>query len=359
MSEYILQLHDITKSFGETHVLRGISIDIRQGEFITFLGSSGCGKTTTLRIIAGLEEPDSGRVLLEGKDVTALAPNQRDVNTVFQNYALFPHMTVEQNVAYSLRLRKAPKEEQQRTAAEMLELVQLPGYQKRMPSELSGGQRQRVAIARALASRPRVLLLDEPLGALDLQLRRQMQVELKRLQKKLGVTFLYITHDQEEALNMSDRIVVMREGRFEQIGTPAQVYDHPRTAFVARFVGSANIFRGQVAEVSSGLSLGEMPGGRFSFLAGERPLAAGDAVTVAVRSEQLRFEKEPGDKPGIRAVVKEKSFAGGMLRIAFALEDGEEVVASRHGIDLDLHPGEKVFLSWDPALAPVVEEDAP
>ena len=196
MPDHILQLQEITKSFGGTQVLRGISIDICQGEFITFLGSSGCGKTTTLRIIAGLEEPDSGRVLLEGRDVTALAPNKRDVNTVFQNYALFPHMTVGQNIAYSLRLRKAPKEEQRKTVEEMLDLVQLSGYEKRMPSELSGGQRQRVAIARALASRPRVLLLDEPLGALDLQLRRQMQVELGRLQKKLGVTFLYITHDQ-------------------------------------------------------------------------------------------------------------------------------------------------------------------
>ena len=378
MSQPILQLQDIQKSFGETRVLRGISIEIFQGEFITFLGSSGCGKTTTLRIIAGLEDPDSGRVILEGKDVTALAPNKRDVNTVFQNYALFPHMTVEQNIAYSLRLRKAPKEEQRKTVEEMLELVQLSGYEKRMPSELSGGQRQRVAIARSLASRPRVLLLDEPLGALDLQLRRQMQVELKRLQKRLGVTFLYITHDQEEALNMSDRIVVMREGKFEQIGTPAQVYDHPRTAFVARFVGSANILRGRAARGGSP-ARAELAGGAFSFLPGERTFAPGDPVTVAVRSEQVQFEPfRPGGE-GIRAAVKEKTFAGGMLRIAFALElipmchplpltgidiafalaDGEEVVASRHGIDLDLRPGEEVLLSWDPALAPVVEEDEP
>ena len=238
----------------------------------------------------------------------------------------------------------------------MLELVQLSGYEKRMPSELSGGQRQRVAIARSLASRPRVLLLDEPLGALDLQLRRQMQVELKRLQKRLGVTFLYITHDQEEALNMSDRIVVMREGRFEQIGTPAEVYDHPRTAFVARFVGSANILRGRVAADGS---RAEVTGGSFPFLPGEKTFAPGDRVTVAVRSEQVQFEPLRAGGEGVRAVVKEKSFAGGMLRIAFALGDGEEVVASRHGIDLDLHPGAEVLLSWDAALAPVVEEDEP
>ena len=356
---FILRLQNITKSFGDTQVLRGISIDIRQGEFITFLGSSGCGKTTTLRIIAGLEEPDSGAVLLEGRDVTALAPNKRDVNTVFQSYALVPHMTVEQNVAYSLRLKKVPKEEQQRSAQELLELVQLAGYEKRMPSELSGGQRQRVAIARALAGRPRVLLLDEPLGALDLQLRRQMQVELKRLQTKLGVTFLYITHDQEEALNMSDRIVVMREGRFEQIGTPGEVYDHPRTAFVARFVGSANVIRG-VARRSGEETRLETPGGSLPFLPGECHCPDGAAVSLAVRSEQLRFERmaasgAQGD--GIQAVVKEKSFAGGMLRITFALAQGEEVVASRHGIDLDLHPEEKVLLSWEPQAATVVEED--
>ena len=214
MNQPILQLEGITKSFGDTQVLKGISLSVAQGEFITLLGSSGCGKTTTLRIIAGLESPDTGRVLLEGKDVTQTPPNRRDVNTVFQNYALFPHMTVAANVAYSLKLKKRPKAEIEQAMRDALELVQLTGYEKRMPNELSGGQRQRVAIARAVVNRPKVLLLDEPLGALDLQLRRQMQQELKALQKSLGITFIYITHDQEEALNMSDRIVVMREGRF-------------------------------------------------------------------------------------------------------------------------------------------------
>ncbi len=352
----ILQLQDITKSFGETRVLRGISIDIRQGEFITFLGPSGCGKTTTLRIIAGLEEPDSGRVILEGKDVTDLAPNKRDVNTVFQNYALFPHMNVEQNISYSLRIRKAPREEWRRAVQEALELVQLEGYEKRMPSELSGGQRQRVAIARALVNNPRVLLLDEPLGALDLQLRRQMQVELKRLQKRLGITFIYITHDQEEALNMSDRIVVMREGIFEQIGSPADVYDRPRTSFVARFVGSANILRGTARTGKDGLMVMECQGGTVLFDPAGRPVAAGGPVALAVRSEQIRFEKDPGaGDTGIRGTVKEKSFAGGMLRIAFALADGAEVVASRHGIDLDIQPGQEVSLYWEPQAAVPVD----
>ena len=357
----ILRLQEITKSFGETRVLRGISIDIRQGEFITFLGSSGCGKTTTLRIIAGLEEPDSGRVILEGKDVTDLAPDKRDVNTVFQSYALFPHMNVEQNIGYSLRLKKTPKEEIRKAVEEMLELVQLPGFEKRMPSELSGGQRQRVAIARALVNHPRVLLLDEPLGALDLQLRRQMQVELKRLQKRLGITFLYITHDQEEALNMSDRIVVMREGLFEQVGSPADVYDRPRTAYVAQFVGSANILRGTARQGRDGLMVMECQGGRVPFDPAGRPVRDGGPVALAVRSEQIRFEKDPGpEDAGIRAVVKEKSFAGGMLRIAFTLPDGAEAVASRHGIDLDIHPGDAASLYWEPrAAVPVDLEEEP
>jgi len=232
MSDIILELSQIEKSFGDVRVLNGIDLSVRKGEFITLLGPSGCGKTTTLRIIAGLETPDSGRVFLAGKDVTDLEPNKRNVNTVFQNYALFPHMNVESNIAYSLKLKKVDKQTIAKTVKEALELVQLSGYEKRMPDELSGGQRQRVAIARAIVNQPAVLLLDEPLGALDLQLRHQMQIELKRLQKRLGVTFIYITHDQEEALNMSDRIAVMRDGKFEQIGTPAQVYDNPRTSYV-------------------------------------------------------------------------------------------------------------------------------
>ena len=249
MGETILELQNIAKHFGDTDVLNGISISIGKGEFITLLGPSGCGKTTTLRIIAGLETPDEGRVILNGQDVTDSEPNKRDVNTVFQNYALFPHMTVAANIGYSLKLKKRPKDEIKKAVDDALALVQLSGYGKRMPAELSGGQRQRVAIARAVVNRPSVLLLDEPLGALDLQLRRQMQLELKALQKQLGITFIYITHDQEEALNMSDRIAVMKDGRFEQLGTPAGVYDSPRTSYVARFVGTANVLTGTVEAV--------------------------------------------------------------------------------------------------------------
>ena len=241
MAEVSLELKEIKKSFTEGEaVLDNISLEISKGEFITLLGSSGCGKTTTLRIIAGLEQPDAGSVWLDGREVTGLEPNQRDVNTVFQNYALFPHMNVAENIGYGLKLKKVPKSEIRKKVSQMLELVQLEGYEKRKPSELSGGQKQRVAIARALVNNPKVLLLDEPLGALDLQLRRAMQIELKHLQKKLGITFIYITHDQEEAINMSDRIAVMKQGCIVQNGTPEEIYYEPANEEIAAFIGKTN-----------------------------------------------------------------------------------------------------------------------
>ena len=352
MAEICLELKDIRKSFEkETDVLKGISLAIGKGEFITLLGSSGCGKTTTLRIIAGLEMPDGGQVFLDGKDVTSLAPEARDVNTVFQNYALFPHMNVADNIGYGLKLKKTPKEEIRRKVKEMLELVQLPGYEKRKPSELSGGQKQRVAIARALVNNPKVLLLDEPLGALDLQLRRAMQIELKRLQKKLGITFVYITHDQEEAINMSDRIAVMNEGRFEQIGSPDEIYNHPRTSYVATFVGNANILKGRAAGTENGCVLVELPGGIMPVDAAGEEVKEGEEVTLAVRSENIRLD----GGCGLEAEVAEKSFAGGLLRVVLKLSDGTEVTASRYGIDAAVQPGEKVCLSFEPGDAVLVD----
>ena len=306
----ILELKGIKKAFGGVPVLNGIDLSVKPGEFITLLGSSGCGKTTTLRIISGLETPDSGTVLLEGADVTGTEPDKRGVHTVFQNYALFPHMTVEANIGYSLKIRGVKKPEIKSRVREMLELV------------LSGGQRQRVAIARSVIDSPKVLLLDEPLGALDLQLRRMMQTELKRLQKKLGITFIYITHDQEEALNMSDRIAVMRNGLFEQLGTPNEIYDRPKTAYVARFVGSANI-----------LTLG--------------------GKCLAVRSEALELNR--GESGRLTGVIREKTFSGGMLRITVDTESCGELVASRHGIDSPLAPGETVGISWAEGAAVEVE----
>ena len=347
-----MELKDIRKSFEkETDVLKGISLAIGKGEFITLLGSSGCGKTTTLRIIAGLETPDGGQVFLDGKDVTSLAPEARDVNTVFQNYALFPHMNVADNIGYGLKLKKTPKEEIRRKVKKMLELVQLPGYEKRKPSELSGGQKQRVAIARALVNNPKVLLLDEPLGALDLQLRRAMQIELKRLQKKLGITFVYITHDQEEAINMSDRIAVMNEGRFEQIGSPDEIYNHPRTSYVATFVGNANILKGRAAGTENGCVLVELPGGIMPVDAAGEEIKEGEEVTLAVRSENIRLD----GGCGLEAEVAEKSFAGGLLRVVLKLSDGTEVTASRYGIDAAVQPGEKVCLSFEPGDAVLVD----
>lgn len=351
MSDSFLELKNLKKSFapGEA-VLQGINLTIRQGEFVTLLGASGCGKTTTLRIIAGLEQPDSGSVWLEGQDVTALEPNQRDVNTVFQNYALFPHMNVADNIGYGLKIRKAPKAEIKKKVKEMLELVQLEGYEKRKPSELSGGQKQRVAIARALANNPRVLLLDEPLGALDLQLRRTMQLELKRLQKKLGITFIYITHDQEEAINMSDRIVVMNQGQFEQIGTPDEIYNHPKTSYVAAFVGNANILKGTVAE-KNGHHIKVKLGDEMASIVTEEKVNVGENVTIALRGENILLE-ENGD---LHATVKEKNFAAGQLRVLLTLPNGDEVTASRFGMNADIQPGQQICWRFEPKDAVLVD----
>ena len=311
MTDTILSLENIEKSFDGEKILKNISLDIGRGEFITLLGSSGCGKTTTIRIIAGLETPDGGKVVLNGKDITALAPEKRDVNTVFQNYALFPHMNVEKNIGYGLRLKKMSQNEIKNEVKNALSLVQLEGFEKRNPSQLSGGQKQRVAIARAVVNKPSVLLLDEPLGALDLMLRRQMQTELKKLQKALGITFIYITHDQEEALNMSSRIVVMRNGKIEQTGTPSEVYDTPKTAFVAEFVGGANLYK------------------------------EGEKI-FAIRSEHVRLGV--GDYAG---VVTENSFMAGLSKVKVRLRDGQEITSSHMGMNIDLNIGDEISVGWD------------
>ena len=341
MSEQLLELKNIKKGFGETDVLNGITLSIEKGEFITFLGASGCGKTTTLRIIAGLEAPDSGTVFLDGKDVTAVPPNQRDVNTVFQNYALFPHLNVEGNVGYGLKIKRVPKAEIKKKVAEILELVQLTGYEKRMPSELSGGQKQRVAIARALVNSPKLLLLDEPLGALDLKLRRTMQLELKRLQKKLGITFLYITHDQEEAINMSDRIVVMKDGRFEQIGTPDEIYNHPKTSYVADFVGNANVISGVVQKVAD----------TEAQVLIENQMMYAEPIDGICEGMQVNL----ACKEGLDAVLEDKSFTAGQLHLTLKLKSGKTLVSCRYGMDADLKAGDKVCVGWKPEHAVFVD----
>jgi len=324
-TQELLRLEGIRKSFGAVEVLRGIDLTVDKGEFITILGASGCGKTTLLRVIAGLEETGGGRVFLDGRDVSADEPNERNVRMVFQNYALFPHMNVERNIGYSLALKHADKGEIRKAVAEALELVRLPGYEKRMPTELSGGQRQRVAVARAVVNRPPLLLLDEPLGALDLQLRRQMQIELKRLQQQLGITFIYITHDQEEALTMSDRIAVMRNGLFEQIGAAQDIYNRPETSYVARFVGNANVLKRE--------------GG-----------------CLAIRAEHVEFRTPPGD--GLPGRIVARSFTGGQVRLTAVLENGEEITSCRQGMSSDLDSGISVRAYWSPENAiPVRDTD--
>lgn len=393
MAEVSLELKEIKKSFTEGEaVLDNISLEISKGEFITLLGSSGCGKTTTLRIIAGLEQPDAGSVWLDGREVTGLEPNQRDVNTVFQNYALFPHMNVAENIGYGLKLKKVPKSEIRKKVSQMLELVQLEGYEKRKPSELSGGQKQRVAIARALVNNPKVLLLDEPLGALDLQLRRAMQIELKHLQKKLGITFIYITHDQEEAINMSDRIAVMRDGRIEQIGTPDEIYNHPKTSYVATFVGNANILHGVAESIQGENAIVKIGNDRVIVkletsqqnTGAKQHLTAGENVTLAVRSENILLQETAviGDTgtdhrdtvdisvsgggldahnknsvSGLQATVTEKNFAGGQLRVTLKLSDGTQLIASRYGIDASVAEGQTVRCSFLPADAVLVDRE--
>ena len=355
MQEVLLSLQHIKKDFGEGEVLSDISLDVHRGEFVTLLGASGCGKTTTLRIISGLETADEGRVLLGGRDMTDLPPEKRPVNTVFQSYALFPHMNVEKNVAYGLRLRGMDKRAIDARVREMLELVQMSDHARRMPSQLSGGQRQRIAIARALALEPELLLLDEPLGALDLQLRRQMQVELKRLQKQLGITFIYITHDQEEAVNMSDRIAVMRSGRFEQIGTPEEIYDAPITRYVAQFIGRSTILTGTVTAVNGDTAVIEDENGRYPADASRARLTPGEACDLCVRTERMRVSREPVPGFSLPCTVKEARYAGGSVLTYVTMAGGAEAVATGEERMADAaQPGDTVYLCWNPAQAAVI-----
>ncbi|MCI5662450.1 MAG: ABC transporter ATP-binding protein [Clostridia bacterium] len=351
----LLRLENLKKSFDENPVLKGICLDVMPGEFVTLLGPSGCGKTTTLRIIAGLLEPDAGRVFLDGKDITRLEPEKRDVNTVFQNYALFPHMNVEKNISYGLRIKGVKKSEWQKKVSEMLSLVQLEGYEKRMPSQLSGGQRQRVAIARAVVLNPRLLLLDEPLGALDLKLRRQMQQELKDIQRCLGIAFIYITHDQEEALNMSDRIAIMRDGHFEQIGTPEEIYERPKTRFAADFIGQTNLLEATVAEKDGRGLILNYAGMFIPARNADFDVQIGDSVALSLRTERIGFSKKPVGECNLPGTLRSRHYAGGSMRAVIVLDDGREItVLCQSGERAEGEIGERVFLSWNRDEAPVV-----
>ncbi|MGW3169343.1 ABC transporter ATP-binding protein [Streptomyces sp. NPDC001153] len=333
MEGIAIRLQDLRKSFGETTAVAGVDLEIRDGEFFSMLGPSGSGKTTVLRLVAGFETPDQGRIELAGQEVTGLAPFERDVHTVFQDYALFPHMTVEQNVAYGLKVRRVPKAERLVRARKALAEVRLEGYGQRRPAQLSGGQRQRVALARALVGRPRVLLLDEPLGALDLKLREQMQVELKAIQREVGITFVFVTHDQEEALTMSDRIAVFDQGRIAQVGTPAEIYERPATPFVASFVGTSNLLDGEVAHRIVGT-----PG------------------TYNIRPEKIRVLKESAeaDEPEhatATGTVAEVVYLGDATRFLVDLDGGGRLTALQQNLetsseDVAAYRGTRVRLTW-------------
>ena len=345
MNSSIVSLKNVEKWFGENHVVKNMNLEIQEGEFLTLLGPSGCGKTTTLRMIAGFEDASSGTIEVQGVRVEEMEPFQRDVNTVFQNYSLFPHMTVFENVAYGPSIKKVPKEQIKKSVSEMLELVQMSGYESRKPDELSGGQKQRVAIARALINQPRVLLLDEPLGALDMKLRRQMQIELKRLQKKLGITFVYVTHDQEEAMTMSDRIAVMSDGLILQIDNPVEIYEKPKSRFVADFIGESNIFEGKIKTMEDGILHAECKQGDC-LLYGEG-FEAGEDIFISVRPEYLMLSKEEKEGFSLKAKIIDYVFMGTLVKAILLTEDGKEIKYSRFEKNQSLDIGDEVYLYWD------------
>ena len=354
MAEVDVRLERVTKDFGETIAVDDLSLDIAVGEFFSMLGPSGCGKTTTLRIIGGFEEPTRGTIYLRGRDVTDQPPHRRDVNTVFQSYALFPHLNVFENVAFGLRRRKVPRDEIDARVRNALKLVDLEGFDKRKPGQMSGGQQQRVALARALVNEPQVLLLDEPLGALDLKLRKQMQLELKRIQQEVGITFIYVTHDQEEAMTMSDRLAVMRNGRIEQVGPPEEVYENPQTQFVAGFLGASNLLEGELKEQRNGTTSVLLQGGDVVHMPSDRaPFQTGVDVLVGVRPEKITIAPENGPEP-----VSDRNSVTGLLRMStyigvshqFKVEGpgGHELTVwvQNLGSTPAPRPGERVRLSW-------------
>ena len=346
MSKPIVSLVNVEKWYGTNHVVKNMNINIAEGEFLTLLGPSGCGKTTTLRMISGFELPTSGVIKVQGESVEKKEPYQRDVNTVFQNYALFPNMNVFDNVAYGLKVKKVPKQEIKERVKEMLKLVQLEGFEKRRINQMSGGQKQRVAIARALINRPKVLLLDEPLGAVDLKLRKQMQIELKRLQKKLSITFVYVTHDQEEALTMSDRIAIINKGVIEQIDTAYNIYENPKTRFVASFIGESNILNAVVLENNDGVVTIGTEVGKAKARAGEGSFQANDSVSISIRPENMLYSKEPVEGFGLKAVVKEHIYVGNIIKTILLLNDGTEIKVNRFSEDDAPTVGEMVYLYW-------------
>ncbi|TKB50512.1 spermidine/putrescine ABC transporter ATP-binding protein PotA [Ferrimonas sediminicola] len=362
--ETLVRLDSVTKSYdGDRTIIDNLSLAIYDGEFVTLLGPSGCGKTTVLRLIAGLEECSAGRILLGGQEITHLGPEQRNVNTVFQSYALFPHMTVYDNVAFGLRTAKVPEGEIKPRVIEALKMVQLDAMASRKPDQLSGGQQQRIAIARAVVNRPKVLLLDESLSALDYKLRKQMQIELKQLQRKLGITFIFVTHDQEEALSMSDRILVMREGEVVQTGTPKEIYETPASRFVAEFIGESNLFAAEVLEPMKERHYRCDISGKIYPVYSEKPLQLGSKINVLLRPEDLRLEEIPadGDSEFLTGTVTERTYKGMTLDSVIALDNGQQIQVSEFfnedDPDVDHSLGQRVAVTWVPSWEVVLPYD--
>jgi len=343
----IVEIRHVNKIYGENQVVTNLDLTIYDGEFISFLGPSGCGKTTTLRMIAGFEDPSSGDILVEGVPVQDQEPYQRNVNTVFQSYALFPHMTVYDNVAYGLKMKKVKKDEIRRRVADALAMVQLNGFDTRYPSQLSGGQKQRVAIARAIINRPRILLLDEPLGALDLKLRKQMQIELKSLQKKLGITFVFVTHDQEEALTMSDRIAVMNEGILEQVGLPQEVYDKPRTKFVADFIGESNLFEVVVQKREGDIFSLNCESGTLTVQSTVN-CGEGELLYLSARPEKTLFSETPVEGFSIVGLVKENIYMGSIVKSIIELPNGNQIKVNTTAGQKAPLIGTTGYIHWNP-----------
>jgi spermidine/putrescine transport system ATP-binding protein len=362
-SVYDIEFRAVTKRFGDLTAVDSVSLQVQQGEFLSLLGPSGCGKTTSLRMIAGFEQPDEGEILIGGVDAVGTPPYRRDVNTVFQQYALFPHMSILDNVAYGMKQKRVSKSDRYRRAREALELVRLTGREKNRPSMLSGGQQQRVALARALVNQPRVLLLDEPLGALDLKLRKEMQIELTRIQQEVGITFIYVTHDQGEALSMSDRIAVMSNGVIEQLDTPSEIYDRPLTAFVADFIGEMNFLEGEVTTAYEGAF--DLDTGTGVVVRGQGDATKGRRARVGIRPARLHII--PGEVDELvntaKAVVDSKMYLGDEVQVLVTLDGGTRMLIreQRAGTD-DSHnairPGDPITIQWE-RTAPVLLAESP
>ena len=351
-------LTNLRKQYGDFVAVENTTLNVKKGEFLTFLGSSGCGKTTTLRIIAGFEDPTEGSILIGGKHAEHLPPNKREVNTVFQNYALFPHLTIRENIAFGLKLQKVKKAEIKERVENIIKLVKLEEHADKSPDQLSGGQKQRVAIARAIVNNPKVLLLDEPLGALDLKLRKEMQLELKQLQRELEITFIYVTHDQEEALTMSDRIVVMNKGRIEQVGTAHEIYERPQTKFVAQFIGETNLFEDVEILEKNGNDYVVAIGSEKVSTDSMKDFKPGEKVHISIRPENMKLSRTPMEgRESIAVTYDSNIYVGNISKFVVFTDQGRRLTASEFSEDAGtFNKGDKVYINWIPERAVMIRK---